>query len=113
MNVHKNARTIRYSRAEMVRRVIEQRETSKAVATAFGVSRRTVAKWLARCRLGVRPCLYRRRLSRRLQPNPPRREKGKRRRLPPRRHRILSEPGYHRRPRDDRQRLMLSQPRLP
>src|SRR5947207_4811990 len=50
MNVHKNARTIRYSRAEMVRRVIEQRETSKAVATAFGVSRRTVAKWLARYR---------------------------------------------------------------
>jgi len=37
MNLHKNARTICYSRAEIVRRVTEQRETSKAVATAFGI----------------------------------------------------------------------------
>jgi transposase InsO family protein len=50
MNIHKNARTTRYSRAEMVRRVTELGETSKAVATAFGVSCRTVAKWLARSR---------------------------------------------------------------
>ncbi len=48
MNIHKNARTTRYSRAEMVRRVTELHETPKAVATAFGVSARTVAKWLAR-----------------------------------------------------------------
>ena len=50
MNIHKNARTTPYSRAEMVRRVIELRETPKAVATAFGVSQRTVAKWVARYR---------------------------------------------------------------
>jgi transposase InsO family protein len=50
MNIHKNARTTPYSRAEMVRRVIELLETPKAVATAFGVSPRTVAKWLARHR---------------------------------------------------------------
>jgi transposase InsO family protein len=50
MNIHKNARTTRYSRAEMVRRVTELHETPKAVATAFGVSSRTVTKWLARHR---------------------------------------------------------------
>ena len=50
MNIHKNARTTRYSRAEMVRRVTELHETPKAVATAFGVSVRTVTKWLARHR---------------------------------------------------------------
>jgi transposase InsO family protein len=50
MNIHKNARTTRYSRAEMVRRVTELYETPKAVATAFGVSVRTVTKWLARHR---------------------------------------------------------------
>ena len=50
MNIHKNARTTRYSRAEMVRRVTELHEPSSAVATAFGVSTRTVAKWLARYR---------------------------------------------------------------
>jgi transposase InsO family protein len=50
MNIHKNARTTPYSRAEMVRRVVELHETPKAVATAFGVSTRTVAKWLARHR---------------------------------------------------------------
>ena len=50
MNIHKNARSTRYSRAEMVRRVTELHETPKAVATAFGVSVRTVTKWLARHR---------------------------------------------------------------
>jgi transposase InsO family protein len=50
MNIHKNARTTYYSRAEMVRRVIELHETAKAVATAFAVSARTVAKWVARHR---------------------------------------------------------------
>src|SRR3546814_13035997 len=48
MNIHKNARTTPYSRAEIVRRVMVLRETPRAVATALGVSRRTVAKWLAR-----------------------------------------------------------------
>src|SRR3546814_19140506 len=50
MNIHKNARTTPYSRAEIVRRVMVLRETPRAVATALGVSRRTVPKWLARYR---------------------------------------------------------------
>ena len=50
MNIHKNARTTPYSRAEIVRRVVLLRETPRAVATALGVSLRTVAKWLARYR---------------------------------------------------------------
>ena len=50
MNIHKNARTTPYSRAEIVRRVMVLRETPRAVATALGVSERTVAKWLARYR---------------------------------------------------------------
>jgi transposase InsO family protein len=50
MNIHKNARTTLYSRAEIVRRVLVLRETPRAVATALGVSERTVAKWLARYR---------------------------------------------------------------
>lgn len=50
MNIHKNARTTPYSRAEIVRRVTVLGEAPKAVAAAFGVSKRTVAKWLARHR---------------------------------------------------------------
>jgi transposase InsO family protein len=50
MNIHKNARTTPYSRAEIVRRVLVLRETPRAVATALGVSQRTVAKWLTRYR---------------------------------------------------------------
>ena len=50
MNIHKNARTTPYSRAEIVRRVMVLRETPRAVATALGVSERTVGKWLARYR---------------------------------------------------------------
>ena len=50
MNIHKNARTTPYSRGEIVRRVMVLRETPRAVATALGVSPRTVAKWLARYR---------------------------------------------------------------
>jgi len=50
MNIHKNARTTPYSRAEIVRRVTVLGETPKAVATALGVSERTVSKWLARYR---------------------------------------------------------------
>ncbi|MCJ2139557.1 IS481 family transposase [Methylobacterium sp. E-066] len=50
MNIHKNARTTPYSRAEMVRRVMTMHETPSAVAAALGVSCRTVAKWLARYR---------------------------------------------------------------
>jgi transposase len=50
MNIHKNARTTPYSRAEILRRVMVLRETPRAVATALGVSQRTIAKWLARYR---------------------------------------------------------------
>src|SRR5579864_5373974 len=50
MNVHKNARLTAHSRAELVRRVLEERQTPKAVATAFGVDAKTVAKWVGRYR---------------------------------------------------------------
>ena len=50
MNIHKNARTTPYSRAGIVRRVMVLGETPRAVATALGVSQRTIAKWLARYR---------------------------------------------------------------
>jgi len=50
MNIHKNARTTPYSRAEIVRRVMVLREPPRAVARALSISERTVAKWLARYR---------------------------------------------------------------
>ena len=50
MNVHKNAKLTPRGRAEIVRRVIDQGQTPKAVATAFGVCERTVRKWVARFR---------------------------------------------------------------
>ena len=48
MDIHKNARLTPHSRAELVHRVLEQRQTPKAVATAFGVCCKTVRKWVAR-----------------------------------------------------------------
>jgi transposase InsO family protein len=48
MNVHKNARLTPHSRAEVVRRVLNEGQAAKAVATAFAVSERTVGKWVAR-----------------------------------------------------------------
>ena len=48
MNIHKNARLTPHSRAELVRRVIEDGQTPKAVATAFGVSVKTARKWVGR-----------------------------------------------------------------
>ena len=48
MDIHKNAPLTPLSRAELVRRVLEERQTRKAVAAAFGVCARTVAKWVAR-----------------------------------------------------------------
>jgi transposase InsO family protein len=48
MNVHKNARLTPRSRAELVRRVLEQGQAPKAVATAFGISDKTVNKWVER-----------------------------------------------------------------
>ena len=50
MNIHKNARTTPSSRAILVARVIDQHWPVSAVALAFGVSERTVYKWLARYR---------------------------------------------------------------
>ncbi len=48
MNVHKNARLTPLGRAGMVRRVVEDGQTPKAVAAAFGVCVKTVRKWVAR-----------------------------------------------------------------
>jgi transposase InsO family protein len=49
MNVHKNARLTPRGRAELVRRV-GAGQTPKAVATAFGVTVKTVCKWVDRHR---------------------------------------------------------------
>ncbi len=48
-NPHQNARTCRYSREQIVLRH-ERGETLKTIADAFGISVRTVCKWLARYR---------------------------------------------------------------
>jgi transposase len=50
MNIHKNARTTPQSRALLVHRVLQEHWPVNAVAMAFGVSERTVYKWLARYR---------------------------------------------------------------
>jgi transposase-like protein len=42
MNVHKNARLTAHSRAELVRRVLAEGQSRKAVATAFGIDAQTV-----------------------------------------------------------------------
>lgn len=48
MNVHKNARLTAHSRAELVRRVLVEGQSRKAVATAFGIDAKTVGKWVRR-----------------------------------------------------------------
>ena len=48
MDIHKNARLTPHSRGELVRRVLIERQTPKAVATAFGVCLKTVRKWIER-----------------------------------------------------------------
>ena len=48
MDIHKNARLTPHSRAELVRRVLDERQTPSAVATAFGVCVKTVRKWVER-----------------------------------------------------------------
>src|SRR6185437_8922656 len=48
MNLHRNARTTPASRAEMVRRVLEERQAPAVVAQAFGVELKTVKKWVVR-----------------------------------------------------------------
>jgi len=50
MNIHKNARLTPHSRAELVRRVLVDRQAPMSVATDMGVSVRTVHKWVARYR---------------------------------------------------------------
>src|SRR5918996_1584095 len=57
MNLHKNARTKPHSRLLMVRRVLEEKQPAIKVAADFGVSERTVRKWLARWRAGGEPAL--------------------------------------------------------
>jgi transposase InsO family protein len=50
MNIHKNARTTPQSRALLVQRVLREHWPVSAVARAFGISERSVYKWLARYR---------------------------------------------------------------
>lgn len=50
MNIHKNARLTPLSRAELVRRVLVERQSATAVATAFGLTSKTVSKWVERYR---------------------------------------------------------------
>jgi transposase InsO family protein len=69
MNLHKNARTTPHSRRLMGRRVLEQKQPATKVAADFGVSERTVRKWLARWRAGGEPSLN----DRRAAPAPQRR----------------------------------------
>lgn len=57
MNIHKNARLTPRSRADLVRRVLEEGQAPKAVATAFGVSTKTVSKWVERFKAEGRPGL--------------------------------------------------------
>jgi transposase len=57
MNIHKNARTTPQSRAEIVRRVVMQQQPARQVAAAFGISERTVRKWVARARAAALPAL--------------------------------------------------------
>ncbi len=48
MNLHRNARTTPASRAEMVRRVLEEGQAPPVVGKAFGVDLKTVKKWVVR-----------------------------------------------------------------
>ncbi len=48
MNVHKNARLTPRSRAELVRRVLVAGQPPVTVATAMGVTTKTVSKWVGR-----------------------------------------------------------------
>ena len=51
MDVHKNARLTHWGRGEVVRRVIEGGSAAGFVATSFGVSVKTVRKWVRRFQL--------------------------------------------------------------
>jgi transposase InsO family protein len=54
VQVHGNAKLVPSTRLLLVRRVLEERWKVADVATAFGVSERTVYRWLARWRVGDR-----------------------------------------------------------
>lgn len=69
MNIHKNARTTPQSRALLVRRVLEEHWPVSAVATALGISERTVYKWVARYRAQGLPGLQDRRSVARRRPH--------------------------------------------
>jgi transposase InsO family protein len=51
MNAHKNARLTAHSRADLARRVLQVNQSPGAVAVAFGVSAKTVKKWVARVQM--------------------------------------------------------------
>ena len=50
MDIHKNAHLTPRSRAELVRRVLQEGQSPTAVAAAFGVCPKTARKWLRRFR---------------------------------------------------------------
>jgi transposase InsO family protein len=57
MKLHRNARTTPMSRAQIVQRVLREHWTYQQAADGAGVSRRTVAKWVQRFRVGGRAAL--------------------------------------------------------
>ena len=63
MNLHKNARTTPHSRLLMVRRVLNEKQSATKVAADFGVSERTVRKWLAPEQVAAIEALRRQRLT--------------------------------------------------
>jgi transposase-like protein len=48
VDIHQNARTTPHSRAELVRRVVQEGQSPTAMAAAFGLCAKTVRKWVAR-----------------------------------------------------------------
>ena len=52
MNTHKNAKLAPAGREEMVRRVLEEKQTVRDVSEAMGVTPKVVYKWLKRFRTG-------------------------------------------------------------
>jgi len=69
MNIHKNARTTPQSRAVLVARVLQEHWPVNQVAQAFGISPRTVYKWLARYQAEGAPGLQDRRCTARRRPH--------------------------------------------
>ena len=47
MNIHQNAKLTPQSRADVVRRIFDEGQTPKAVASALVVCAHTVRKWVA------------------------------------------------------------------